>query len=436
MNITYIGMGYVGLTHSVILASFGNRLICVDNNKEKIQLLSQGVAPIEEPDLQTLLTEARPNLSFTTSIHDALLENHVVFVAVDTSVNEDGSFNLDNLDKAMESIAKYANSKTYVVIKSTVPVGTFERYEKYFKENCKHEVLLFEEPVFARSGQLVYDLLNPQRVVIGLKREEMIKTIVAGLARFYGTKPKMIYVRPEEAELIKITSDAFLANKIAFVSDISRLCEKLDVNLDHVLYGASLDPRIGPSCMETGVGYAGPWLKGALSYLAYEGDRHMDSLRTAKAALQTNEIQLDYFLRKIYGRFRSVQAKKIAVLGASYKGGTDDIRGSYAISIIKGFLDKGADVNLYDPLAEDNIQPFFSRHTHIKYCDYYQDALKGADFCVILNKTKEVQEIPPEIYKSLMRKAIIFDARNLYRPDQMNGVEYHSIGRPSVNVKK
>lgn len=429
MHITYIGLGYVGLVHSVLLASFGNDLIAYDKDKEKISLLKQGVATVEEPNLQTLLTEAKKYIRFTSNAHDAMCDSGIFFIAVDTPTDKNGERNLSNFYEVLDRICEYVRKEFYVVIRSSVPVGTNKAVQKYLSERTKEKFHVISYPEFSTEGHMVVDMLNTERIVVGCDDKECLDEVFESYNKLQAKKIPILSVTPESAELIDAASSALLATKISFAAELSTFAEKVGANIDEVIEGISLDSRIGGKYLKPGLGYGGPSLSENLKSLVYQSDKVGETMHSIKASLSANDDLFDYLFRKILTRFRSVQAKKIAVLGAAYKGGTEDIRDSIGIKIVKTLLDRGADVHLYDPLAEDNIRPVFSRHTHIKYFDYVTDALKGADFAIITTNEDEFAKLTPLDFKTNMRKPIVFDGRNIFKPEDMKEIEYYSIGR-------
>lgn len=429
MRITYIGLGYVGLVHSVLLASFGNDIIAYDIDKEKISLLKQGVSTLEEPNLQKLLTEAKKYIRFTSNAHDAICDSNVFFVAVDTPTNKDGERNLQNFYSALDKICEFVTQEFYVVIRSSVPVGTNKEVQKYLSEHTSQKFHVISYPEFSTEGQMVVDMLNAERIVIGSDEKDTMDTFIAHYEKFAVKKVPVLAVSPESAELIDAASSSLLATKISFASELSTFAEKVGANIDDVIKGIGLDSRIGPEYLKPGLGFGGPHLTHNTSSLIYQSDKIGEPIHSIKATTFANDDMFDYLFRKILTRFRSVQAKKIAVLGIAYKGGTEDVRESIGVRIVKNLLDRGADVQLYDPLAQDNTRPIFSRHTHIKYYDYAKDALKGADFAIITTDDAEFKSLKEEDFKGLMRKAIVFDGRNLFNPEDFKNIEYYSVGR-------
>ncbi len=435
MNITVIGLGYVGLVNAIVLASYDHKVIGLDIDKNKVSLLKEGVATLEEPNLQTLLTESRMNLRFTTNFKDAIRPNGVFLIAVGTPPDEDGKPDLSSYYAVLDEIAKEAIRDSYIIVRSTVPVGTCRLTKEYLKKRSKFKFEVIHLPEFLSQGRAVYDILNPSRLVIGIENQEEIEFVKSFAGDLFRRNIPVVVTSLENAEMIKYCSNAFLAMKVSYINSIARLCEKTGTDVEKVAYGMSLDPRIGSSFLKSGIGYGGACLPKDASALWWMGENNEVELPLLKAMTRINDTQPEFFLDKIFKRFKSLNNMTIAVLGVAYKGGTDDIRHSPALTIVKAILSYNTTLNLYDPLAEDNFHKMFSRHTRIKYCDYAKEALKNADFAVILNETSEFKKLTNEDFISLMHQPIVFDGRNLFSLEAMNGVEYHSVGRPTVNKK-
>ena len=435
MNITVIGLGYVGLTNTVLLGSFGHNVIGFDVDKEKISLLKQGVATIEEPEIQNLLTESRSHLRFTSNAKDAIRQSNMFSICVDTPQGKNGEPDLSHYYEALDAIAENATQNCCIFIRSTVPVGTNKLTKKYLEEHSKFRYQVISLPEFLSQGKAVHDSLNPSRMVIGIDSPEA-ETFVKTFVGLFLKKIPLVITSPENAELIKYASNAFLAMKVSYINSISRLCDQVGGNIDVVARGMELDPRIGGAFLKAGIGYGGSCFPKDTNGLYWTSDKNSTPLKLVRATIEENELQGQYFLDKIAKRFKSVNNTKIAVFGVGFKGGTEDVRNSPAIPIIKALLEKGAHINLYDPLAEDNFHKLFSRHTHISYMNYPEDALKNADFVLILNDSEEFKNMTAQDYINAMKRPIIFDGRNLYKLDDMVGTEYYSIGRPDVKKKK
>jgi UDPglucose 6-dehydrogenase len=432
MNITVIGQGYVGLVNSVILASFFHNVIGLDSDKNKVATLKQGIATIKEPNLQSLMSDAKDRLRFTTNGKDAIRPNKIIYIAVDTPEGKDGKPDMTNFNACLDDIAKNAIQDTYVVIRSTVPVGTNARVKKYLEENSEHKFEVISNPEFLSQGSAIDDMLNPSRVVIGVASKAGEDFMLQMYANYQKRKIPILITTPESAELIKYASNNFLAMKISYINEIARLCEMVDADIEEVAIGIGLDPRIGRNYLKAGIGYGGscfPKDTKALSWFA--NDREVP-LELVKATIKVNNEQPSLLMHKINSHFRSLSNLTFAVLGVAFKAGTEDIRNSPATAVVKYLLEKNAYVKVYDALAIENFQKEMQRHSRIEYSTSILDTLKEADAVVILTDAKELKELDKSCFIDNMKKPIIFDGRNLYRPANMVGTTYYSIGRKTV----
>ena len=437
MNFTFIGLGYVGLVNSVVLASYGHNIIGYDIDKEKISLLKQGVSTLEEPGLQELLTKSIRNIRFTANTKDAIRHSNIFVVCVDTPQGKDGQPDLKNFYLALDDIKENVTQNSLVIVRSTVPVGTSALAKKYLEDGSSYRFEVVFMPEFLSQGKAVDDITTPTRLIIGVddKPKETVARNI-GLVFINNNKKIPILVTSlENAELVKYASNCFLAMKISYINSISRLCEKVGGDINEVALGMSYDPRIGSSFLKAGVGYGGSCFPKDTNGLYWLSSDNSEPLELVKATIEENEKQVEFFLNKIFGRIKTISNSKIAVFGVAFKGGTEDVRNSPAIPIVKALLDKGAYINVYDPLAEDNFHKLFSRYAHINYLDYPADALKDADAVVILTDSEEFKALTAEDYIELMRRPIIFDGRNLYELKDMVGTEYYSIGRKQLTKK-
>lgn len=429
MEITVIGLGYVGLVNAVYLASLGHKIIGYDIDKNKISLLKQGVATLEEPNLQEMLTESYQNIRFTSNHKDAIRQAKIIFICVDTPENKDGSLNLKNYYDVLNTIVSDSVCEQTIVIRSTVPIGTNKLTKKYLEERCKHKFMVISFPEFLSQGKAVENLVHPYRLVLGVNGVHALNMAKQLGQAFLIKKATVMITSPENAELIKYASNCFLAMKISFINDIAKFCELVNADVDKVAKGMALDPRIGDSFLGAGIGYGGSCFPKDTNGLYWLSNNYLQPMELIKSTIKINESMVDFFLNKIYSRFRSVSNLRCAVLGVSFKGGSEDVRNSQAIPIVKALLDRNARITIYDPLAMDNFHALFSRHQHIKYVDYPIDALKNSDFAIILNDSKEFKALKANDFINTMRKPVIFDGRNLFKVEDMHGTEYYSIGR-------
>lgn len=437
MNITVIGLGYVGLVNAVLLASYDHKVIGLDIDKEKVFLLKDGVSTIEEPNLQTLLTESKNNLRFTTNYSDAIRPNNIFFLCIPTPFDEEkNETDLTVLHEVLDQIATHCTQNSYIIIRSTIPVGVTRKAKQYLETKTAYRFEFIYFPDFISEGRAVYDYLNPSRLVLGVENKSAVEFAKSLTSIVVRQNTPVLITTYENAEMIKYASNAYLSTKVGFINQISKICEKTGADIDKVAFGMGLDPRISPSFLQTGAGVGGHCLSDdTKSFAALLEENGVDNT-FIKEFIKLNAEQPNVILDKIFTKYKSITNFNVAVLGCAYKAGTDDVRKSPAIPIVKTLLEKGAMVQLYDPLAEDNFHKVFSRYTRIKYCDYATDALKKADFAVILTDIKEFKDLTSEDFISNMSDAVVFDGRNTYTLDHLAGVEYHSIGRKSIYRKR
>lgn len=435
MQITVIGLGYVGLVNAVYLASLDREVFGYDIDKNKISLLRQGVSTLEEPNLQSLLTESLHNLRFSSNHKDAIRHATHIFICVDTPQAKDGSVDLKNFYSVLDNIVEDSVQDQCIIIRSTVPVGTNRIVKKYLEDRSQYHFDVISFPEFLSQGKAVENMIQPDRLILGVSDQKGIAH-AKEIAQMYLIKKAPVMITScENAEMIKYASNSFLAMKISYINNIAQLCEKVGADVEKVAKGMSLDPRIGESFLKAGIGYGGSCFPKDTNGLYWIANDNSVPMEIVRSTIKINESQVQFFLDKIYKRFKSLSALNVAVLGVAFKGGTEDVRQSQAIPIVKAMLEKNANVVVYDPLAMDNFQKLFARHTHIKYVDYPSDALKNADVALILNDSEEFLSLKPIDFIMNMRKPVIFDGRNLYKVESMEGTEYHSIGRPSLTTK-
>lgn len=429
MNFTFIGLGYVGLVNSVLLASFYHDVIGYDTDKEKISLLKSGVSTIDEPNLQTLLTEAHKCLRFTSNAKDAIRPANIIVICVDIPLNkETGKLDMTNYYQALDDIAENAIQDAHIIIKSTVPVGTNKLTIDYLKEHSKYNFSVLSMPDFLSEGTAVYDTINPYRLVFGVNDEESIRFAQSIAPVFLTKKVPVLITSPKNAELIKLSSDAFIATKISFTNSLAKICDEINGDIDKVTMGLSLDPRIGNSFLKPGIGFGGNIVSN-IDVKNWVIDNDSLEFEILDKVKEENASQVQYFLDLIATKFKSVHKANIGVLGASYKGNSEDIRNSPAIPIIRNLLDRGAEIKFYDPYSVDNVRKVLSRHTHITYVDYAVDAISKSDFVLILSDHSEFKALTKDDFINNMKRPIVFDGRNIFKTRDMVGVEYHSIGR-------
>ncbi len=430
MKITVVGTGYVGLVAGVCFAEKGHDVICYDINEEKINTMKKGISPIYETGLQELMQKNNKagRIHYTTDYKEAYKDSDFIFIGVGTPERADGSANLDYVYEAALQIAQNIEKDCVVVIKSTVPIGTNDNIEKYIRKNLKNKVRIdvASNPEFLAQGQAVKDTLEPSRIVIGTENKKTEQKMLELYSNF--DAPKLTTDR-RSAEMVKYASNDFLALKISYINDIANLCEVVGANIEDVAKGMSYDNRIGDKFLKAGCGYGGscfPKDTKALHYLASQGGYE---LKTVKAAIEVNKNQKLILLQKARQKFRTFKGVNIAVLGLAFKPGTDDLREAPSLDNVSVFIDEGANIKAYDPIAVKNYKKKYP--TQIEYTNSPEEALKDADVCFIFTEWNEIKKVKPEEYSKLMKKALVYDGRNIYDISEMENanVEYYSVGR-------
>ena len=452
MQISVIGSGYVGLVAATCLAELGHNVICVDNDPAKIAALKAGETTIHEDCLQELLSRHRgTRLFFSTSIQESTRDARVVFIAVGTPSAEDGSVDLSFVESVVRSLAGSMNGYKVIVEKSTVPVYTSEWIENNLapKGRAKREFDVVSNPEFLREGTAVTDFLYPDRVVVGASTERaaaIMREIYAPLvdgsyAQLSSAVPKpekaralpqYIETSPRSAELIKHSSNAFLALKISFINAVANFCESVGANIEEVARGIGSDSRIGQDFLHAGIGYGGscfPKDVAAFRAVTREFGFEFPLLDEIK---RINEEQRLRFIGKVRSALRTLKGKRLAVLGLAFKDGTDDVRESPAIRVIEQLLEEKCHITAFDPAAMDRARQVLDGR--IAYASDPYTAADGADALLILTEWKEFANLDLGRIKRLLRSPIVLDGRNVFSHAEMAdaGLSYHSIGRPSL----
>ena len=435
MKIVVAGTGYVGLVTAVCLSEIGHEVTCVDINEEKINILKEGKSPIYEPGLEELMIKNKSFLTFTLDSRKAYSDADVIFIGVGTPEKKDGSANLKYVYQVAKEIAQNIERDCIIVIKSTVPIGTNKKIEKYIKTNLKKDVRvdIVSNPEFLSQGTAVKDTLHAQRIVLGVTSkhaENIMKQVYDGFGQPY------IITDRESAEMIKYASNDFLALKISYINEIANLCEIVGANIQDVSKGMGMDTRIGNKFLQAGIGYGGscfPKDTKALSWLANFNDYE---IKTIKAAIEVNENQKLKLIKKARKYYESFEDLNIAILGLTFKPNTDDLREAPSLTNIPILVEEGANIKVYDPIGEKNFKKIYPNE--ITYCKNIEDTLKDADICFIFTEWDFVKNLDIVLYEKLMRKAIVIDGRNCYNLDEMKKTKiiYDSIGRKTVNKER
>ncbi|PIN86303.1 UDP-glucose 6-dehydrogenase [Candidatus Woesearchaeota archaeon CG10_big_fil_rev_8_21_14_0_10_44_13] len=432
MKITIIGTGYVGSVTGACLADLGNEVICLDVDKEKIEKFSKGIIPIYEPGLSDHVKRnvREKRLTFTTDSRKAIQGSDVIFIAVGTPSNDDGSVDMRYIDSAAADIGRHMNCYKVIVDKSTVPVGTADKVKDIIRKNQKekHDFDLVSNPEFLREGEAIKDFMNPDRVVIGVenaKAREMMLEIYKGIER---TGKPVLVTDVKTAEMIKYASNAMLATRISFMNELARLCEKAGADIKMVAKGMGLDTRIGPRFLQAGVGYGGSCFPKDVKGLISTAKDYGIDMKIVTAVEEVNEEQKRWMIPKIKKELGDLKNKRIAIWGLAFKPKTDDMREAPSITIINELQKEGAKITAFDPEAEHT-----AKHI-LKNIDYTKDpyeTLKGCDALVIVTEWDEFRNLDLNKVKSMLKRPIVFDGRNIYEPKEMRklGFIYHGVGR-------
>ena len=426
MRITVAGTGYVGLVTGVCLAAHGHTVTCVDTDAKKIEMMCQGISPIYEPGLDDLMEKNRERLTFTTDYRTAYKDAEVIFIGVGTPEKKDGSANLRYVYAVAEQIAESTEGSCVVAVKSTVPIGTNDRIETLFRERGKEDISVVSNPEFLAQGTAVHDTMHPARIVIGTEDPEAAEVLKKVYQNF---DAPVIVTKRRSAEMVKYASNDFLALKISYINEIANLCELVDADVDDVALGMGLDPRIGSQFLRAGIGYGGscfPKDTKALHWLANFYDYEM---KTVKSAIEVNDNQKLKMVKKARKYYPELSGRTVAVLGLTFKPGTDDLREAPSLVNMPILLDENCRIQAWDPVGEKNYRKIYP--DEIQYCATVEEALTGAELCLIFTEWSEVKALKADDYKRLMKKAIVIDGRNCYEPErfQGTGVIYDSIGR-------
>ncbi|MCP3032939.1 UDP-glucose/GDP-mannose dehydrogenase family protein [Halobacillus sp. A1] len=439
-NIAVAGTGYVGLVAGVCFAEMGHLVKCVDIDEDKVKLMKSGVSPIYEEGLEELMQKnyAGGRIDYTTDYQSAYKEADAIFLGVGTPENPDGSADLSYIATVARQIAESVEKDCLVVVKSTVPVGTNDKVEQFIQDflvnNVNVEVA--SNPEFLAQGSAVHDTLYAERIIMGTETKWAENILQKIYEPFH---LPVVSVNRKSAEMIKYASNDFLALKISYMNDIANLCEIVGADIKDVAKGMSYDERIGSKFLNAGIGFGGSCFPKDTQALDYLAKQNGYNLKTVKAAIDVNKNQKTVLYKKASNRLITFSGLKVAVLGLTFKPGTDDLRESPSLDNVPLFLDQGADIYAYDPVGADNFAKLYpegvNRQGTITYVKNVEEALYEANVCFLFTEWQEVKAVTPKQYKHLMRTPLVYDGRNIYDIDEMieARVEYHSIGRKQGN---
>ena len=433
MKIAIAGTGYVGLVTAVCLAEKGHQVTCVDTDQKKIVKMQQGIAPIYEKDLELLMLKNKERLIFTIDYKNAYKNADVIFIGVGTPEKKDGSVNLNYVYNAVKQIAETVQKDCTIVVKSTVPIGTNDKIEKLLNKQKKHNVYInvVSNPEFLAQGSAVHDTLHASRIIIGAENEQAKEVMLSVYKDF---DAPVLCTNRRSAEMIKYASNDFLALKISYINEIANLCEEIGANINDVAKGMGYDPRIGNRFLNAGIGYGGSCFPKDTKALHWLSNFHDHELKTVKAAIEVNDQQKLKLIKKSRKYYDSFEGLTIAVLGLTFKPGTDDLREAPSLVNIPIFLEDGAKVKAWDPIGVANYKKIYP--TEIVYYDQIDEAIKDTDICFIFTEWQEIKEYPKEKFEKLMKKPIIMDGRNCINIKSIidsSTIIYESIGNTFKN---
>ncbi len=437
MKIAVVGTGYVGLVSGTCFAETGNHVVCVDIDENKVRKMQQGEIPIYEPGLDVLFerNKRQGRLVFTTDLKSAIDQAQIIFLALPTPPDEDGSADLKYILGVADDLSNIITDYKVIVDKSTVPVGTAEKVHAILAKNLSEDLFdVVSNPEFLREGVAVDDFLKPDRVVIGTKSEKAKKVMRQLYEPFVRQGNPIYFMDERSAEMTKYAANSYLAARISFMNEIANLCEKVGANVDSVRSGMGSDTRIGKRFLFPGVGYGGSCFPKDVQALAKTASDYDYDFKILKSVMNVNQIQKHRLTDKIKAHFGdNLKGKTIALWGLAFKPNTDDIREAPALYLIEDLIKAGAKVIAYDPEAMPNVQAQYNGQVNMAKDQY--EALIGADALAIVTEWSVFRTPSFDVMKELLKNPVIFDGRNLYDVDSMQGTGFHyeSIGRDIVN---
>lgn len=438
MRISVIGTGYVGLVTGACFAEMGNTVWCIDKDKKRLNLLKKGIIPFYEPQLDDIVKSSYKDkrLIFTSDIKRPVKNSEVIFICVGTPPREDGSADISNVIQVAHQIKRYINENAIVAVKSTVPVGTCDEVERILNEGRRKKIVVVSNPEFLKEGDAVRDFMYPDRVVVGTEDERAKKIFFELYSPYTKRGQSIIFMKRRSSELTKYAANTYLAMRVSFINEISMLCENIGADVEEVRKGIGTDHRIGTQFMYPGIGYGGSCFPKDVKALIKTGKQYGIDMSLAEACDRINILQRENFFRKIKRRFgEDLEGFTFAILGVSFKPNTDDIREAPSLYIIKRILEKNGRLRVYDPVAlanfKSNSELYTGNNRKMIYLarDLY-DAAKGSDALVLITEWNEFRRPDYDRLKSIMKRPIIFDGRNIYSKDILRekGFEYYGVG--------
>ncbi len=432
MHIAVVGSGYVGLVAATCLAEMGNDVMTVDNDTMKIEDLKKGIIPIYEPGLDEMILRnvREERLEFTTDIRDAVLRSRIIFIAVGTPPEEDGSADLQNVFAVAADIGRYMDGPRIVINKSTVPVGTAEMVKAEIIKHTSFRADVVSNPEFLKEGSAIDDFMKPDRVVIGTDSDEVAEEMRELYAPFVRTNNPILVMSNRSAELTKYVANSLLATRISFMNEIANFCDIIDADIRDIRRGIGSDRRIGPSFLFPGAGFGGSCFPKDVKALRATSKENGYSLRILEAVTSVNTDQKLILIDKITKHFgEDLKGLRFAVWGLAFKPNTDDIREASSLVLIDELLKRGASISAFDPEAMKNTREHIG--DVIDFAESNYQALENADAIVVVTEWTEFREPDFERMKKLLRQPVVFDGRNIFSPSKLKGLgfSYYGIGR-------
>ena len=432
MHIAVVGSGYVGLVAATCLSEMGNDVICVDNNSKKIDDLNNGIIPIYEPGLETMIQRntKENRLSFTTDTGSAVRKSSIIFIAVGTPPDEDGSADLKHVLAVARDIAEYMDGPRIVVNKSTVPVGTADIVRQTIQKATSHEVHIVSNPEFLKEGSAIDDFMKPDRVVVGTDSKEVAETMRELYSPFVRTNNPVLVMSNRSAEMTKYVANSLLATRISFMNEIANMCDLVGADVHDIRIGIGSDRRIGTSFLFPGAGFGGSCFPKDIRALQKTALENGMELRILKSVTDVNRDQKKLLVSKVTDHFgEDLSGMNIGLWGISFKPNTDDIREAPALQVIKGLLEKGASISAYDPQAMKNAAGVLGNS--VRFASSVYDAVKNADALVLVTEWTEFREPDLPRVLDIMNNPVVFDGRNVFNPVKLRkmGFTYYGIGR-------
>ena len=431
MKICMIGTGYVGLVSGVCFSDLGNDVICVDKDLSKIEKLKKGIIPIYEPGLEELVVKNYKNnrLKFSTNLNDSVLKSDIVFICVGTPTKKNGNnADLSQVYNVAKEISRSILKFKIIITKSTVPVTTGDEIEKIISKKISKKLFsVVSNPEFLREGDAIRDFTYPDRVIIGTNSQKSNKILKNLYSPLISKGAKYVNTSRRASELIKYSSNAFLATKITFINELANLCEKINVNIEDISIGMGLDNRIGSRFLRAGPAYGGSCFPKDTKAITATADKFKTNLTVIKSVIKSNENRSSLMLKRVFDILKNkIKNKNLCFLGVTFKANTDDMRDSSSLSMIPALIKKGAKINYFDPTGE---KPHFMKLKNVFFSNNIKEAIKKSDLIIIHTEWNDFKTI--NFKKNVINEQFsIFDMRNIYSPKKMKdqNIKYFSIG--------